>query len=181
MMGRTTWLGLLGGALIAIAASTGCVKKGSVTELTSVQVLSAYSTATLKVSVADGIKNSATHKDELTQYLTEHLKSEGVFSNVVVDPAPGDVAVNVEVVGATEPDQLNVAVGGATAEANMIVTLVNTKTNQTVGKVSAMGNSKTNGEMRVGGINTKAFSDQVSVALANASDQLIENLKTHRQ
>jgi hypothetical protein len=166
------------GALVVAFASTGCVKKGSVTEaaplLTSVSVFKS-------VQITVSGSPSVVGLDELKSTLQQKLMAAKIFTEV--RPEGGDLQLQVVVTKSEKASELGTMFGGnsGAAEVQMDVKFVSSKDQKTLGQVAIMGNSKQNTSTSVGGIDTRALGgNQILKAYDQAADQLVEYLQKHR-
>jgi hypothetical protein len=166
--------------VIAITASLGCVKSGSVVEKQPVASLAAYKSATISVEAPADMKNVEQHKSGFVSALTARLKDKKIFMEV--PPEGGDVSIKVTITkmdaGSTAMQALGNANNGA-AEVTATVELFE-KGSKSVGAFEVTGNSKKNSQVSINGVNTAAMEDSTRKAIDAAADEIALYLEKKR-
>lgn len=178
------WIALLSLVLAGGAGLGGvaCVKTGSAQEKTPFTAdLATYKSASIEVEVPSDVKNADTTKTQFQSQLGDKLKEKKIFAEVA--PGGGDMTLRVKV---TKVDGGNKGLQGlgpansGSSEIAASVELFDTKQNKVVGSFEVTGNSKSNSQTSVGGVNTKAMEDTTGAAFGAAADEIVAFLEKKR-
>lgn len=171
---------VMGIAALVMAASLGCVKTGSVVEKQPVAGLSAYKSASITVEAPTDLKNAEQHKTGFVSALSAKLKEKRIFADVT--PEGGDVSIKVSITKMDEGNTAMRAIGNANAGASEVSASVQLfeKGSKPIGAFDVTGNSKSNTQTSVGGVNTAAMEDSTKKAIDAAAEEIALYLERKR-
>lgn len=178
------WIALLSLSfgVLAAGAQTACVQKGTTAEKAPFTAdLATYKSASIEVEIPSDVKNADTTKTQFQSQLGDKLKEKKIFAEVA--PGGGDMTLRVKV---TKVDGGNKGLQGlgpansGSSEIAASVELFDTKQNKVVGAFDVTGNSKSNTQTSVGGVNTKAMEDTTGAAFGAAADEIVAYLEKKR-
>jgi len=166
--------------VLAVGASVGCAKTGSVQEKTPMSAdLASYKSASIEVDLPGDVKNADTTKTQFQSQLGDKLREKKIFAEVAA--GGGDMTLRVKVTKVEGGNKgLQAMTAGGDSEVSASVELFDTKQNKVVGAFDVTGNSKKNVNTSVGGVNTKAMEDTTGAALGAAADEIVAYLDKHR-
>ena len=175
------WIALLS-LVLAAGSGVACVKTGSTMEKAPFTAdLATYKSASVEVDMPSDVKNADTSKTQFQSQIGDKLKEKKIFAEVA--PGGGDMTLRVKVTkvdgGSKGMQALGPANEGA-AQISASVELFDTKQNKVVGAFDVTGNSKTNTQTSVGGVNTKAMEDTTGAAFGAAADEIVAYLEKKR-
>ena len=173
------WIALLS-LVLAAGSGVACVKTGSTMEKAPFTAdLATYKSASVEVDMPSDVKNADTSKTQFQSQIGDKLKEKKIFAEVA--PGGGDMTLRVKVTKVDGGNKgLQAMTAGGDSEVSASVELFDTKQNKVVGAFDVTGNSKTNTQTSVGGVNTKAMEDTTGAAFGAAADEIVAYLEKKR-
>jgi hypothetical protein len=170
----------VGAGLLMLGASVACVKTGTVAERQPVASLAAYKTAALTVEAPPDLKNAERYKAGLSESLVARLTEKKVFERVA--PGEGDVVIKVKITNVDTGSAAARAFMGANSGAAEVFATVELfdKQAKPIGAFDVTGNSKSNVQTKVNGVDASSVSDVTTKAVEAAAEEIALHLEKKR-
>jgi len=164
--------------VLSVILGVGCANASTVTEKSPVtQDLSAYRTATIVVTVSDGVDKPDAFKSLLGTFLDAKLKEQKLFADVVAEG--GDLTLKVNITKLDKAASIAGIPAGET-DATASVELFDAKASKALGAFEITASSRQSSNVSVNGVRTTAADDPRNRAIRATSDRIAAYIETHR-